>query len=268
MPFKDKVIWITGASSGYGAEMARAFSQEGAKLILSARREQKLTGLAEALNQAAILPLDLTNIDSFREKTAQALAAFGRIDYLIHNGALAQNAPVMETTLAVERQLMEVDYFSHTELTRCVLPHMLARNSGHIVAVSGLLAYIHLPGRATYAAAKAALIAYFGCLRAELVHTGIHVTVLVPGLMQTALANKAIRADGKPAPASAAETPSPAGCPLTEAAAQTLQAIAEQQTQTYIGLEDQSYQLWKLTMNQPAQDIQTLLDQLRHEKRQ
>ena len=262
MLFRDKVIWITGASSGFGAAMARVFSQAGARLILSARRQEKLTALADELGNAVILPLDLADISSLKEKTQQAIAVFGHVDYVIHNGALAQKSTVSETSLTVERHLMDVDYFSHTELTRCLLPHMLARNSGHIVVVSGLLAHLNLPGRSTYAAAKAALIAYFGCLRAELAQTDIHVTVLVPGAMQTGLANKAILADGNPVTTSPDEMISTVGCDLAEAADQALSAVAEQKMQAYIGLKDQSFQLWQLTMSNPDQGIRVLLDQL------
>ncbi len=263
MSFNDKVVWITGASSGYGAALARAFSQAGARLVLSARREAELAALAKELGNAVALPLDLADFGAFEEKTKQAVAAYGHVDFIVHNGALAQNAPALQTSLNVERQLMDVDYFSYTELTRCILPHMLERGSGHIVVVSGLLAHINLPGRSTYAAAKAALIAYFGCLRAELLHSDIHVTVLIPGAMQTGLASKAIKADGQPAMASSDEVLSTAGCPLNEAADQTLRAIAEGKMQTYIGLEDPSHQLWMLTLNDPEQGIRMLLERFK-----
>ena len=262
MSFRDKVVWITGASSGYGEAMAKAFSQAGAKLILSSRRQEKLAALAFELGQAVALPLDQADMASFKEKTECAIAAFGQVDYFILNGALAQNSPILHSNPSVERHIMDVDYFSHTELTRCIPPHMLERESGHIVAISGLLAHIHLPGRSTYAAAKAALIAYFGCLRTELAQNNIHITVLIPGAMQTGLASKAIKADWKPGDAVSDETISTTGCPLGEAVDQSLKAITERKRQTYIGLEDSSYHLWKLTLNDPEQGIQALLDQL------
>ncbi|MBW5406067.1 SDR family NAD(P)-dependent oxidoreductase [Morganella morganii] len=260
--FKNKVVWITGASSGYGESLARAFSKAGARLVLSARRQDKLISLAEELGQAVVIPVDLARIDSFTEKSRQAIEAYGQIDYLIHNGALAQNATVQETNLSVERQLMEVDYFSYTELTRCILPHMLQRKCGHIIVVSGLLAHINLPGRSTYAAAKAALIAYFGCLRAELVQSNIRIQVLIPGTMQTELVNKAIKADGHPVEP-VDETFSAKGCPPEEAARQALEAIYSEKMLSYIGLQDSSYQLWKLTLNNPEEGIQMLLAKLK-----
>lgn len=257
--FNQKVVWITGASSGYGKAMAQAFSKAGAKVVLSARRKIELDTLAQTLPNAIALPLDLSQMDTFSQKTKDAIAAFGQIDLIIHNGAVAQKSAAMQTSLAVERRIMDIDYFSYTELTRCILPHMLERKMGHIAVVSGLLAHINLPGRSTYAAAKAALIAYFGCLRAELLGKNIDVTVLIPGSMQTDLASKAILADGSPN-----TQPIPqSGCTVTEAALQTLEVIAQKRTQAYIGLENESYQLWKLTSSEPEKGIAMLLNKIK-----
>lgn len=209
--FQNKVVWITGASSGYGEAMARALSACGARLILSARRADRLQVLADELKNAVVLPLDLEQPDTFRTKTKEAIAAFGHIDIQMHNGALAQSGSALETTADVSRRIMQVDYFSYTELARCLLPHFIEKQQGHIVVISGLLAKITLPGRSSYAAAKAALHGYFGCLRAELLSSHIDVTILVPGAMQTELVSKALQADG-----SATNKPAPlTGCPLT-----------------------------------------------------
>lgn len=257
--FTQKVVWITGASSGYGKAMAQAFSKSGAKLVLSARREDELNALAQTLPEAAVLPLDLSQADTFVEKTKDAIAAFGQIDLIVHNGAIAQRASVLKTTMAVERHIMDVDYFSYTELTRCLLPHMLERKTGHIAVVSGLLAHINLPERSTYAAAKAALIAYFGCLRAELLGKNIDVTVLIPGAMQTDLASKSVLADGSLNTQSIPQS----GCTVTEAASQTLEVIAQKRVQAYIGLKDEFYQLWRLTLSDPEQGVQLLLNKIK-----
>ncbi|MGL4667194.1 MAG: SDR family NAD(P)-dependent oxidoreductase, partial [Saezia sp.] len=256
--FKDKVVWITGASSGYGEAVAKAFSRAGAKLVLSARRQEKLDKLAKELGNALVVPLDLSQFDSFSGCVIEAVSAFGHIDIVMHNGAIAQNAAVMETSLAVERQIMDVDYFSYTELTRQLLPHMLERKSGQIVVVSGLLAHLALPRRSSYAAAKAALIAYFDCLRVELLGKNIDVTILIPGAMQTGLAGKAIKADGK-ADASTPAFISPAGIALEDVAKLTLNMIAGKRTQAYVGLEDDSYKLWQLTRSDPERGIQMML---------
>lgn len=257
--FSNQVVWITGASSGYGLAMAKAFANSGAKVIVSARNGRKIKEIAEQLPQAQALELDLAKTEELKTKVNEAIALYGQIDIVIHNAAIAQNAPALETQLPVARQIMEIDYFAHTELTHWLLPHMLERQRGHIVAISGLLAHLTLPGRSSYAAAKSALIAYFGCLRAELLAHSINVTVLIPGAMQTDLVTKALKADG-----SQANTPAPnTGCPVDEAARQSLEAIARQDYESYIGLQDDSYKLWQLTRSDPNKGTQMLLDQLR-----
>ena len=263
--FSDQVVWIVGASSGFGAALAHGFDQAGARLVLSARRAERLQSLAASMHQAAAVPLDLAQANSLRDKAAVAQAVFGRIDCLVLAGALAQQAPVQQVKHQVERQVREVDYFSQTLLARSVLPHMLERGTGQIVVVSGLLAQLHLPGRSSYAAAKAALEAYFGCLRSELVLAGaegISVTVLVPGAMQTAFGAKALGPDGQ----ARGGNSSAAGCPVGLAAGQSLRAIAERKAHAYIGLEDASHELWRLAMAHPQQGIERVLQLVRGQR--
>ncbi len=158
---------------------------------------------------------------------------------------------------------MEVDYFSYTELTRCLLPHFIANNSGHIVVVSGLLARFTLPGRSSYAAAKAALFGYFGCLRAELVMHNIAVTMLIPGAMQTDLVANALMADGSVAGGQS----STSGCTVDIAARQSLDAIASQAFEACIG-EDKDQELWQLSLQHPDQAIEMVLAQVKHQAKQ
>lgn len=252
--FQDKVIWITGASSGHGEALARELSQRGAKLIISARRQEKLEKIASELKNTSVLPLDLVAFDCFEEKVKQAIAFYGCIDIVVHNGAIAQRATVLETTLAVERKVMDVNFFSHTEITRLLLPHMLERKQGHIVAISGILAHVAGPKRADYAASKAALIAYFDSLRAELIGKNIDISVIVPGIMQTAIVSKAIQADGTP---NQTEDIIPStGILPSEAAKQTIAVIEAKRTRAYIGNKDEVYQMWSLCRTDPEQGIQ------------
>jgi len=123
--FTNKVIWITGASSGIGEALTCKLAQDGAKLIISARREEELKRVQQQCGGANvfILPLDLEASDSFAAKVQQAIAAFGQIDIMIHNGGISQRSYVKDTLPAVQRKVMEVDYFSYIELTRLLLPH-------------------------------------------------------------------------------------------------------------------------------------------------
>src|SRR5262249_46976314 len=149
--FENKIVWITGASSGIGEALAYAFSREGAKLILSGRREAELERVkricAGVPENVFVLPLDLTQFETFGEKTKQAEARFGRVDILVNNGGISHRSLVAETLLEVDLAVMNTNYFGSIALTKAVLPAMLARRSGHIVVISSLMGYLDTPLR-------------------------------------------------------------------------------------------------------------------------
>lgn len=188
---KDQVVWITGASSGIGEALACAMSARGAKLILSSRR---IVELERVKNNCAhpdnvhILPLDLTAAASLEAKVPAAIALFGHIDIMVHNGGISQRALVVETEIAVHREVMELNYFGHIILTKALLPHFIERRSGYFVVTSSVMGKIGTPMRAAYAASKHALHGYFDCLRAEVSQYGIRVTILTPGYIHTPIA--------------------------------------------------------------------------------
>jgi short-subunit dehydrogenase len=193
----DKVVWITGASSGIGEALAYELSAHGAKLILSSRRVAELERVKNNcahLDDVHILPLDLTDNANLEAKVPVAIALFGHIDIMVHNGGISQRALVAETAIAVHRQVMELNYFSYIILTKAILPHFIARRSGYFVVTSSVMGKIGTPMRAAYAAAKHALHGYFDSLRAEVDQYGIGVTILVPGYIRTPIA--AISGDG------------------------------------------------------------------------
>jgi short-subunit dehydrogenase len=199
MRFQDQVIWITGASSGIGEALAYAFAREGACLVLSARREVELDRVRRACARPethVVVPLDLTRSDSFAGVAADVLARNGGIDVLVNNGGVSQRGLAAETTLAVERQIMEIDYFGAVALTKAVLPAMRARRRGHVVVVSSVMGYVGTPMRSSYAAAKHALHGYFDSLRAEVWRDGIKVMIACPGYVRTAVSDNALTADG------------------------------------------------------------------------
>ncbi|MEY4088286.1 MAG: hypothetical protein RJB55_557, partial [Verrucomicrobiota bacterium] len=187
MKFADQVVWITGASSGIGEACARAFAAEGAKLVLSSRRPDELERVRRSCRNPErhlTLPLDLTRTAEFPALVASVLDRTGRIDVLVNNGGVSQRARAMDADEAVERLIMEVDYFGPVALSKAVLPSMLARQSGHIVVVSSVMGYLGTPGRSSYAAAKHALHGYFDSLRAEVWREGIKVTLVCPGYVR------------------------------------------------------------------------------------
>jgi NADP-dependent 3-hydroxy acid dehydrogenase YdfG len=197
--FHDRVVWITGASAGVGAALARAFHAEGARVVLSARRESRLAWVRAGLGgdaEALVLPLDLEDQPALASKVETVMARFGRIDVLVNNAGLTQRALLAETDLAVYRRLFEVNLFGPLALTKLVLPHMIARRAGHIVVTSSIAGRYSSPLRSGYNGAKRALEGVFESLRAELWPHGIDVTLLVLGAVATDMSLNALRGDG------------------------------------------------------------------------
>ena len=195
--FTDHVIWITGASSGIGEALARALSAEGARLILSARRRQRLEDLAAELpGESLILPLDLTDGEAIPGAVQQALAWGGRIDVLVNNAGISQRGLVEETQLSTVRRVMEINFFAVVDLTSQVLPSMLERGRGHIVNISSVAGYVGTPMRSTYCASKHALRAWSDSLRAEVSGRGLYVTTVCPGYVRTEISRSALTGDG------------------------------------------------------------------------
>lgn len=193
------VIWITGASSGIGEAAAKKFSKEGYRVIISARKEHELDRVkAECANPSDVLalPLDLTEIESFDQKVKQAIAHFGRVDVMLHNGGISQRSLIRETGLEVDRRLMEVNFFGTIALTKAHLPHFLSRKNGQFAVISSLVGMIGSPYRSSYAASKHALHGFFDSLRAEHYKDNIAVTMICPGFIRTNVSVNAITADG------------------------------------------------------------------------
>ncbi|MEP6949378.1 MAG: SDR family oxidoreductase [Ginsengibacter sp.] len=234
--FNNKVVWITGASSGIGEALAYAFSAKGAKLILSSRRADELERVRKFCRdpeQVKILPLDLLDIQSLENKTAEAISCFEQIDIMVHNGGISQRSLVIETDMAVHRKVMELDYFSYISITKALLPHFEQRKSGHFVVMSSVMGKIGTPMRSAYAAAKHALHGYFDCLRAEVSPMNIKVTILTPGYIQTNVSLNAVNKDGKPLGTQSKNIAS--GLSAGEAAKQILKVVAKGSYESYIG---------------------------------
>ncbi|MCH8542989.1 MAG: SDR family oxidoreductase [Alcanivorax sp.] len=199
MALTNKVIWITGASSGIGEALARAMSRQGARLVLSARREDELERVRASLEHPErhlVLPLDLTDSDSFAAAVEQVLASCQRIDMLVNNGGISQRSKVIDTDLAVDRRVMEVNYFGAIGLTKAVLPAMRSAGGGQIMVISSLVGELPTPMRSAYCASKHALHGWFEALRAEEYDQNIHILMVMPGFIRTNVSINAITADG------------------------------------------------------------------------
>ncbi len=199
--FKGKVVWITGASSGIGRALAKAYSDEGAFVIISARRVELLEEVKSSVKEPSncmVLPLDLSEHSSASNWVKEALSFKGHIDILINNGGIGHLGLVQDMDFEVERKVMEVNFWAAAALTKAVLPSMLERNQGEIWTVASILAYFGSPKLAAYAASKFAVMGYFESLQYELAGTGIHAGILSPGFINTAVTLSSLGPDGKP----------------------------------------------------------------------
>lgn len=197
--FEGKNVWITGASAGLGRALAEAFAARGARLLLSARRADRLAEVADTLphTEVELLPLDLGDLDTLAAKTHEALERMGRIDVMVHNAGVGQRASVTESTFEVERRLLEVNFLGPLALTKALLPSMLTQGGGTFVVVSSVLGLMSVKRRAAYCASKHALHGYFNALRAELTERDIHVLLACPGHIDSEFSRKALEGDGR-----------------------------------------------------------------------
>jgi short-subunit dehydrogenase len=197
---KNKVIWVTGASSGIGEALVYALAKEGAKLILSARRSEELQRVADKAKLSApdylILPLDLNAPDTFEAKKKEALGRFEHIDILINNGGVSQRSLAKDTTAAVDRQIMEVNYFGTIALTKTLMPDFIKQQGGLYVVVTSAVGKFGSPWRSGYSASKHALHGFFDSLRAELYNDGVKVLLVCPGFIQTNVSVNALTGTG------------------------------------------------------------------------
>jgi short-subunit dehydrogenase len=234
--FSNKIVWITGASSGIGEALAIALSKEGAKLILSSRRKEVLEKVREQCVNPAdcrIVILDLENSGGLEAKAREAISQFGTIDIVVHNGGISQRSLVKDTSMEVQRRVMEVDYFSYVALTKYLLPEFLRKGDGQFVVISSVMGKIGTPMRSAYAAAKHALHGFFDCLRAELSPLGIGVTVITPGFIRTNVTLNALTGNGAPFGSEGVDIGN--GLAPEVAAQQILRAVAGRKPEAYVG---------------------------------
>lgn len=197
----EQVIWITGASSGIGEACARAFSKKGQYLILSSRKEEELQRVKASCanpNKIKCLVLDLAEQSNFKSTVKQGIELFGKIDILLHNAGISQRSLIKDTQLAVDRRIMEVNFFGTIALTKEILPYFILQKKGHFGVVSSLVGKFGSPYRSSYAASKHALHGFFDSLRAEHGADGITVTMLCPGFIHTNVSVNALTGDGRP----------------------------------------------------------------------
>ena len=196
--FAGKTAWITGASSGIGEALAKAFSAAGSKVVLSGRRTEALQAVADQLpTEALVLPFEVTDYDVLASKVDEAWAWAGSVDILVNNAGVSQRSLAVKTDPQVYTDLINIDLIAPIWLTQLQLPKMVEAGGAHIVAISSVAGRIGPPLRTAYAAAKHGLIGYMDSLRTEVsVRHNINVTNVLPGSVATNVSRNALTADG------------------------------------------------------------------------
>lgn len=197
---KNKVIWITGASSGIGEALAYAYAHQGARIILSARNKEALEKVREKCaqrnNKIRILPLDLSKLGTLNKKAKQALKFFGKIDIMVHNAGVASRDLAANINIRTDQKIMNTNYFGAVVLTKALLPSMFEQKSGHFLVVSSVSGIYGVPKLSSYSASKHALHGFFESLRAEIAKDNIKITMVVPGFVKTNITANALTGDG------------------------------------------------------------------------
>ncbi|HEX2937040.1 MAG TPA: SDR family oxidoreductase [Bacteroidales bacterium] len=244
--FRGKSVWITGASSGIGEALALELSTYNVKLILSARQTGILENIAEKCRKngslATTLPFDLSNEIEVKEAAQKASSIYGGVDILINNGGVTQRSDIQDTLVSVDRKIMEIDYFSGLILTKALLPSMITKGYGHIVAISSITGLFGFPQRSAYAAAKHAMVGFYETLWAELHTKGVNVTIVCPGRIQTPISLNAVTANG--GQYGIMDHGQNTGIPVEKCAKQIIKAIYKRKNQIVIANFKEHLMIW------------------------
>jgi len=194
---QKKVVVITGASSGIGKALAEKFAAENWKLVLAARRINRLKELENTLKNVEVLSIetDVTKESDCKNLIDSAIKKFGKIDVLINNAGISMRASIEDVKTEVLHQLMNVNYWGTVYCTRFALPYLL-QQKGSLVGVISVGGYVGLPGRTGYSASKFAVRGFLDTIRVEYLKAGLHVLVAAPGFTATEIRKHALMQDG------------------------------------------------------------------------
>jgi short-subunit dehydrogenase len=259
MKLENKTIWITGASSGVGEGMATVFHREGADIIISARREDELervkAACADGPGGVHIVPFDISDAEQREEAAHHVLDNFERIDVLVNNAGIGQRSPAKDTSLDVDRRIMEVDFFGPIGLTKLVLPRMVEQQSGHLVVTSSVAGKHAVPHHSAYCAAKHALHGYYDTLRVEHLADNIDVTLLVIAGIKSNVFRHALTGDGSEYGTSDWDDSS--GIPAIECAERVVEGMLNREYELVIGIEP-ALQAMRIKDKDPVEFVQRM----------
>lgn len=197
--FRDKVVIVTGASSGIGEAVAREFAKNGSKVVLAARSEEKLAGITSGLRsigyEAMYVRADVSIEADCRNLIEKAVEKYGTVNILVNNAGISMRAVFPDVTLKVLHRLMDVNFWGTVYCTKYALPY-LVKNKGSLVGVSSVAGFHGLPARTGYSASKFAMHGFLETIRIENLNKGLHVMIIAPGFTATEIRKHALNADG------------------------------------------------------------------------
>lgn len=197
--FKNKVVIVTGASSGIGEAVAREFALNGSKVVLAARNEASLASITGELvssgQEAIYVKTDVSVEEDCRNLIRITVENFGTIDILVNNAGISMRASFEDVEMKVLHRLMDVNFWGTVYCTKYALPY-LVKNQGSLVGVSSVAGFHGLPGRTGYSASKFAMHGFLETLRIENLNKGLHVMIIAPGFTATEIRKHALNADG------------------------------------------------------------------------
>lgn len=199
MNFKNKTVWITGASSGIGEALAYAFAKQGAKLILSSRKKPELERVAKGCNGQVVLiqTIDLGKHEEIPAIAEKVIKEVGKVDILVNNAGISQRALVKDAAFEVYRRMIDINLLGTIAVSKAVLPHFIENQNGHYVTITSLMGKFGAPLRSGYAAAKHGLHGFFDVLRAEAYKDNVKVTLVCPGYVRTDISKNALTNTGE-----------------------------------------------------------------------
>ncbi|MCL2247149.1 MAG: SDR family oxidoreductase [Lentimicrobiaceae bacterium] len=239
--FENKVVWVTGASSGIGEACVYELSKQHAKLILTALEEDILQQVKEKCLQlgaqkVTVLAANLSQLNTLALLAEEAWNCFGTIDLLFNNAGISQRANTIDTDFEVIEKIMEVNYFAPVILTKAILPRMIERGGGQIAVTTSISGKFGFPLRSAYCSSKHALYGFFETVAAEYFKDNIHVTIVCPGRVQTNISLYALEKDGKPH--GTLDPGQAKGITAEQAAKKIVRAFERRKSEIFVGKEE------------------------------
>lgn len=235
----ERVVWITGASSGIGEALTYQYIEKGFKIIISSRKEEDLEKVKQQVafpENIFVLPMDISKFDELEAKVQTAIHAFGTIDILINNAGVSQRSLIIDTDFEVYKSLININYLGTVALSKAILPEFIKQKTGHFVTVTSLMGKFASPYRSGYCGAKHALHGFFDGLRMEHEKDGIYATLICPGFVQTNVAKNALTADGSKQ--NKEDNATKNGLPVLTFAKRMISAIDKRKFEAYIGRKE------------------------------